>query len=293
MKKRGLALNAQTMAELTIVFIIVGIVASVTIGVTRAKSEMAKEYSTYAAFKNLGKAVGVMMSNGYLDTSTTPSTLVKGLPDVLHNTGNTGLCDQMINMLNTVGEIYCTNTHTVSAITPDFNATDPNFITSNGARYWFSDLAPTAPADPADPLDPQMFSIFVDVDGTKGNTKFDDDIMHFIITRSGKVLPAPGTKAAENHKYISASVRYNIVDASSLPKTSTTVWPLRDVTYRQAVCESGQVRTDFTFNSSAYCNGITINGSCCNDLVACNSSKYRCQTVLNPPLMINAASNTN
>lgn len=261
MKKSLKKIKAFTMAEIMITMMIIGIVSLATYGVTRAQTSYATKYQYYSTFINLQKAIGQLLADGYTLSGST--TIYKSLPTNGNRTSANvtnpdGLCHRLTEIMNTVGPISYTKTATDATIFT-IVGNNQNFTTTNGTRYFgFGQLV----ANGATP-----YNVYVDIDGSKGSSVLNTDVMKFIINTDGSIFPDPASKGATDTKYLSASVRYR-------DNTGNLVIIERGVSYYQAVCDANPPGA----------NPILYNTTTCSrSAAAANCATNTCEVIINKP----------
>lgn len=133
-----------------------------------------------------------------------------GIPHCLNLTNDTGVntfCNQLVDMLNTSGTINCSDLYTAT-INPDtdepyisdLNAKNPNFITTNGNRYYLTKRSTDAKV--SDTFGYRLLAI--DLNGKRPPNATDTnrqdqppDIVTFLIMDTGEVFPLAA--AADNY----------------------------------------------------------------------------------------------
>lgn len=189
---------------------------------------------------------------------TTPRS-IKTLPDKGYVGDGSGLSEKFASMLNLMGNI------TIDATTPgsptDFSSLTPNFTSTNGAKYY--NLGATHTTSASSNPSEEIYTIYIDIDGTKGKSKLNEDVMKFTVDRTGLVLPAVDSKGATDTKYLSASIKYK--NASGVIS-----WIARDIPYQQAACSVGDIL------DTTYCGSYT-------KLPACSVANTTCTTIVNVP----------
>lgn len=222
--------KAFTLAEIALVFLVISIVVTVSIKLTKIKTTYyLNKYMYYSAFNGLTQAVATIKAAGTF-------------PTVGNNASPPGLCQATSDIMNTVGTVDCTQTANDSTT---FKTATPNFITTNGMRFFNFGTASSGT--------PAYFTVYVDIDGSTRNAALDTDVMKFRIYTSGDLLPEPSLKGATNTGYMTASVRY--LDASS---NYVYISSLAGVNYITATCKAGIAQTI----DSGYCGAITQDATC-------------------------------
>lgn len=190
-------------------------------------------------------------------------TLESALPLHGYVGDGTGLCERFASSLNSVGTINCN----ISS-TPIFNASTLNFALANGVKYYNLGVDPTNVS--GTDKTQQIFTIYIDVDGNKGDSILNVDVMPFTVDRIGLVLPAPTSSGANDVNYLSTNIKYT--NASG-----TVSWLARGIPYRQAVCQSGE------YTASAYCNGNANYSTTYTKRAECNVANTKCEVIINKP----------
>jgi len=251
-------IKAFTLAEIMVVFMIIAVIATATIGIQKSRKNYVTKFSYYATFTNIKTMVAELIADGCdISKDTGCGSTAKLLPTNGHETSgpaiNLGFCDRLIEMINVIGNPNCSLTGTIT----------PNFVTTNGVR-WFNfgssptylDLAsnPSYVVGTGTEYDKEVYTVYADINGTKGNSTINTDLMKFYITRDGNtVIPAEDSIGGIDQNYLSASVRYQL--------GTKYVWPLQHVTFKEAACSGGTGKIiPAIFNTKFnYCtSGVTI-----------------------------------
>lgn len=232
--------KAFTLAEMAVVFILIAIIAGVAVRTIQQKTEYAEQYAYYMTFKNLKHVIGELVADG----SNNSGTLEKMLPSV-PNSGTVGFCNRLSSKLNSTGAVNCSNTGT----------TNQNFSLTNGNIFYNLGASPVS----------DVYTVYIDINGTKGGNVLDKDLMAFKIERSGFVYPATTSIAYNNKTFLSTSVRYK--NTSNLNNVKT-VWLLKSVSFKEGACKSGWI------SGASYCTGFSKDSNC---------TTYGCELVINRP----------
>lgn len=256
---------AFTLAEIAVVFMIIAVIAAATIGIQKSRLNYVTKFMDYAALTNLKTIVAELISAGCDTTKDTGcGTTIKLLPTHGHETAgpaiNLGLCDRTIELINVVGTTDCSQTANDGT---NFATAIPNFTTTNGAKWFNFGSNPTYIGSiPGYILGTgtdyvnEVYTIYVDIDGTKGKSTFNTDIMKFYINRTGTtIVPAQNSVGANSQNYLSTSVRYQV--------GTNYVYPLQRETFRNAACSADGGTHNIipvAFNTTySYCTaGVTI-----------------------------------
>lgn len=275
MTKYNKTKNAFTLAEVVVVFTIIAVVVVARMGIVKSRYAYATRYQYYSAYMNLKQMVGNLMADGYTTTSA-PTTYIKGVPnvwnrDVSDATHSVGMCQRLLKFVNTIPFVNPSGntvlddcTASVSSATTDFSSTSvsPNFVTTNGMRYYISNDSLVPP-----------YSIYIDINGLKGDGVKNKDVMAFTVTSDGIVRPDAASLGATNTNYLSASYRYwdNVNNKYVTPKDGNGI-PKVGLSYQQAVCEAGDPVASV---SPAYnCGSFPTVTDCTTNV---------CEVVITPP----------
>jgi len=215
-------LLAFTLAELLIIFAVMGVVAGVTIMTSKVKLNLARKYMYYATFMNLKQGVGEVVAQGF---DAGDGNGVKAVLPDNWSTATTGFCAKLSDVFNTIGTPRCDGSVYNVGAGNNTRFDLYSFITTNGMIFYYN--AYVSPS----------YQIIIDIDGlNKGsntpnqNLGGSKDEMIFFINRNGEVLPGAGSLGAESTDYLSASV-YNFNATTGVKKFIKT-----SVSYREALC---------------------------------------------------------
>ncbi len=168
-----------------------------------------------------------------LKSNRTAITCPASCPTTCTATGaHDGLCEKLTEAINTTGDVDCSLTATAAS---NFKTATPNFVTANGIRYF--NLGSSADVN-------GIYTIYVDIDGSKRNGVLNEDVLAFNIYQNGCVIPEKTSMAANSTNYITAVIQYK-------NSSGATVRPLQGVSYREALCKAGRGP------SAAYCAAIS------------------------------------
>lgn len=237
--KRGFSL-----AEILIMLVVLGIIATIIISNSKNNTYGYNQLYSFV-FKNIQKITGQLLSESVssrLDES------------------DSEFCTKIVEMVNISGdEINCHALTPAEIIanplaqddfyisvkeTPFSGLTDtvidkPNFILSNGQRFYLSRRIPELP------LGYRIMS--VDINGTSRPNEFNKDIVAFLVYDNGEVLPLG--KAADDKIYLSATVSiYNKNTGINTGDYVLSDTGNKFLTFREAFCKAG-----LTSSFSNYC----------------------------------------
>jgi type II secretory pathway pseudopilin PulG len=237
--KKSFKRIAFTMAEVMIVVVIIGLLALVgmkTITFQRAKYD--NKYMTYSAYKALRDGAAELKAAGCWDSDKTNAYCdeVIYLPKIGHNATSRGLCDRLADLYNTSGTVYCTQ----KATDANVSTATPNFALTNGMKFY--NLGDNASSN--------LFTVYVDIDGTRRSSILDDDIVKFTINdQTGVVLPYYNTIAATSTSYLSTSVGYR----DAITNKGVYTWVISNVPMKTAYCAAYGSYPNTTCTINATC----------------------------------------
>lgn len=266
-------IKAFTLAEVAIVVMILALIASVTIKITKSRSNhYLNSFMSYSAFTSLQSGMEELVATGCSDNDYQimipspphPYCATKySLPLNGHTTDSRGLCDRLLDEeVNTVGTFDCFRT--ISSETGQFDTAHTNFTTTNGMSFLnFGSIASGTPL---------LYTVYVDIDGPRRNSVLNEDVVKFNIYTNGVVLPAPDSIAATDVEYLSASVRYwdSAANKYQSPKVS--------VSYREAACTANKAQS----TDGNYCGTLGDPTYVPADAI-CSDGIHDCEVILNKP----------
>lgn len=173
---------AFTLSEIMVVLVVISIVALATFKITASRTDYIYKYMHAGALRNLKRGIGELIADGIYDSAT--GKTIKQLP-TMGNVDGTGFCQRFAELTNTVGTINCAQT--VEDGTTDFSNKVPNFIASNGIKFYNfgSNATGTAPL--------QLYKVYLDIDGPKGTSTLNKDVWPFWINVKGQITAIPPT----------------------------------------------------------------------------------------------------
>lgn len=265
-------IKAFTMAEVMVAMTIVGIISIALYGTMKAQTNSATRYQYYSAFMNLKQAAGDIVADGYtLQGSTTTKKEIsqRGNYAATDNNFAKGFCQKLTEIMNTVGVFDCTQ-----ATSSGFSALNANFQTANGMLFYNLNSIPTS----------NIYTIYIDIDGTRGSFTKGKDVMPFLVNVNGEVYPyynsgdvttSDGTNpsnGAINTNYLTAGVQYRAADGSLVVVDN-------GLSYRNAVCEATNAYTTIG------CSGVpgSITTAYNNNCNTTNFPGRMCEVIVNKP----------
>jgi len=208
---------AMTLGELLIVFVIMGIIAGMTM-VTVKPNEKSLKYVYYRIYNVLGTA--------FYNTSINISEELREDEDMDKQFPTTAelFCRMLLEYINTKeGAATCSNDKTINVDAPEFTDENVQFIASNGVKIWighsqgaekgtFSTL--TTLDNTNTTISVRYYFVFADLNGSSGpNSPIPRnsgmaDIVGFIVTEDYDVVPI-GVPEVDS-RYLTARVAYSI-----------------------------------------------------------------------------------
>lgn len=247
MKNPYKKIKAFTLAEVTVVIVIIGIVAATTLGISKRKGAYyVNKYMSYAAFTALQDGVVEMLIEGCTpnDVASAYCAAPMGVIPQYVNAGTRGFCNRLSDIFNTIGASSCTAS--VTSETGQFDLAHTSFRTSNGLRFFYaSAVYPVA-----------NYTMYIDIDGARRNGKLNDDVIKFNVTTTGTVLPSSDSKIATDTGYLTASVRYPIANSPNFQYVAT------GVNYLTAVCDATGAYTGVTCSVAVPASVTIYNNNC-------------------------------
>lgn len=252
--------TAFTIAEILIAIFIAGIIAILFIKATiSTTTHYQNNLLSYAAMDSLSVAAYDLAQTGCTTTPTTGDiamgycTAATGvLPYKDYATAGTrSFCSRLVTEEFSIipGTNHCDVAPTATDTTTDFSGITPAFVTTNGMKFYFiNGQNPYYDATLG-----YYYQLYIDIDGPKRKSKYNEDVLQFRVTIDGTVLPNSGGIASNSTDYLTASIRY--VDTAN----NKYVYPMTGITYRQAACLSNTLTTAFPLKyHSTYCDPRTI-----------------------------------
>ena len=163
----------------------------------------------------------------------------------------------------------------IAANTTNFAGRSPHVTLSNGLVLYISDYGTiSALSDATDTADRKGFILFVDVNGSKGNSVLYEDVFPYYLTSGGKVIPGykdedDNRSGAANKDNLSMNVIY---DSYANDKREVKLL-MKDSNFKRAACATGYVK------SSKYCDGDVQYNLCKKDY-------HDCRFIINKPFKL-------
>ncbi len=203
MFKRFKRNTAFTLAELLIVFFIIGVISGVILMTTRRLGTSDK-FAYQKAYDSLRTAAYNAIAEVGAGPIDTPERLCNGLTKYInsHTADNYG---------GGTDEGFCTgNYYPVTQV--EFNDITPSFIANNGMRFYITDKITEEDVSDNETTNPitqdiEYYVVFIDLDGEAGqNSVSAGDVVAFAVTMNADVIPL-GRPAYDKH-YLTARVVY-------------------------------------------------------------------------------------
>ncbi len=238
--------SAFTLAETIITLVIIGIIASIGIRSMVRKLDNTIGLYYYAAYQTLSEAAQAVIGE-----QSTAGANYSALP-----TDGTDRCNkfgQWLNVSTVTGSLNCTSSATgFNTSSTNFAAATPDMILRSGAKIYNLRSGSSAIAE----INDTAYTIFIDVDGTNGNSKMWEDIFPFYLTTSGRVVPLINSSAAAgplnaggaDTKYLEMNIQYMGADYQGH-------WALQGVDFRTAACRSGYLFPNSN-TAPSYCSPV-------------------------------------
>ena len=165
-------------------------------------------------------------------------------------------CEMFVSLANTKAGEMCKGTK-VEADTTDFSGITEDIILRNGMKIYNASQNPDSIADlvgnetggtvtktDGTTFDTNIagYTLYVDIDGSSGESKLWEDVFPFYVTLSGKVIPAYKTDSlgefgGDSRYYMETSIQ---VDAMS-SVGATQYWLLKSKSFKESACKAGYV----------------------------------------------------
>ncbi len=224
-KRAGLGF---TLVEVVVALVVASLIAGATVAITKNKMENAVAYYYYAVYTTLQAAVDELMRDN-----------TKLSDDI---------CPQLADKLNTI-KTGCGSTHAGSVFTED----NAQIILRSGARLYMEHISPVVESEYT-----PYWSMLVDINGDRGKGELGKDVFPFDVLVTGTVVPQKvlgQTAGGTNPKHLAVDVKYDVFENGV---RTGTAWLLRNVSFQEAVCKSGNY-------TGQYCDTITKDAICTHE----------------------------
>lgn len=195
-------------------------------------------------------------------------------------------CNMFVSLANTKAGTMCQG-GAVAANTTDFSDITEDIILRNGMKIYNASQNPDSIADlvgndtggtvtktDGTTFDTNIagYTLYVDIDGSSGNSKLWEDVFPFYVTLSGKVIPAYKTDAlgefgGDSRYYMETSIQ---VDAMS-SVGATQYWLLKSKSFKESACKAGYVG-----QNTMYCSRHDVTNPAVTKDTICSQEQNSC-----------------
>ena len=210
--------TAFTLAEILIVFSIIGIISAITLMTTKRMATTDK-YAYERAYDTLRTAAYNAFAESdsqWTEAGTgnvTPQSICRGLAKYINSQGATNVASNDDKFKGDPDKGYCnTSIPTRATISTDnFNGIVPDFIANNGMKFYITnEIVQTNVRDDISDTNNSSVAfkiVYIDLDGEDGQNMISaGDVVAFAITNNADVIPL-GLPAYDKH-YLTARVIY-------------------------------------------------------------------------------------
>ena len=199
-------------------------------------------------------------------------------------------CEMFVSLANTKAGEMCKGTK-VEADTTDFSGITEDIILRNGMKIYNASQNPDSIADlvgnetggtvtktDGTTFDTNIagYTLYVDIDGSSGESKLWEDVFPFYVTLSGKVIPAYKTDAlgefgGDSRYYMQTSIQVDAVDSVG----ATQYWLLKSKSFKESACKAGYVgqNTLYCSRHDATNPAVTKDTICSQEQNSCSVKK--------------------
>ena len=198
----------------------------------------------------------------------------------------TNFCEMFVSLANTKAGEMCRGTK-VEADTTDFSGITEDIILRNGMKIYNASQNPDSIADlvgnetggtvtktDGTTFDTNIagYTLYVDIDGSSGESKLWEDVFPFYVTLSGKVIPAYKTDSlgefgGDSRYYMETSIQ---VDAMS-SVGATQYWLLKSKSFKESACKAGYVG-----QNTRYCGRHDVTNPAVTKDTICSQEQNSC-----------------
>ena len=195
-------------------------------------------------------------------------------------------CEMFVSLANTKAGEMCKGTK-VEADTTDFSGITEDIILRNGMKIYNASQNPDSIADlvgndtggtvtktDGTTFDTNIagYTLYVDIDGSSGESKLWEDVFPFYVTLSGKVIPAYKTDSlgefgGDSRYYMETSIQ---VDAMS-SVGATQYWLLKSKSFKESACKAGYVG-----QNTMYCSRHDVTNPAVTKDTICSQEQNSC-----------------
>ena len=195
-------------------------------------------------------------------------------------------CNMFVSLANTKAGTMCQG-GAVAANTTDFSDITEDIILRNGMKIYNASQNPDSIADlvgndtggtvtktDGTTFDTNIagYTLYVDIDGSSGNSKLWEDVSPFYVTLSGKVIPAYKTDAlgefgGDSRYYMQTSIQVDAVDSVG----ATQYWLLKSKSFKESACKAGYVG-----QNTLYCSRHDVTNPAVTQDTICSQEQNSC-----------------
>lgn len=195
-------------------------------------------------------------------------------------------CEMFVSLANTKAGEMCKG-GAVAANTTDFSDITEDIILRNGMKIYNASQNPDSIADlvgndtggtvtktDGTTFDTNIagYTLYVDIDGSSGESKLWEDVFPFYVTLSGKVIPAYKTDSlgefgGDSRYYMETSIQ---VDAMS-SVGATQYWLLKSKSFKESACKAGYVG-----QNTMYCSRHDVTNPAVTKDTICSQEQNSC-----------------
>ncbi len=195
-------------------------------------------------------------------------------------------CNMFVSLANTKAGTMCQG-GAVAANTTDFSDITEDIILRNGMKIYNASQNPDSIADlvgndtggtvtktDGTTFDTNIagYTLYVDIDGSSGNSKLWEDVFPFYVTLSGKVIPAYKTDAlgefgGDSRYYMQTSIQVDAVDSVG----ATQYWLLKSKSFKESACKAGYVG-----QNTLYCSRHDVTNPAVTKDTICSQEQNSC-----------------
>lgn len=191
-------------------------------------------------------------------------------------------CEYMVGLLNTKSNAPECTGNAISTNALDFSDKLPDITLRNGMRLFNVRQNPQMIPALANNVEGGKvtlngvevdtnrwgYTVYVDIDGEKGNSEKWVDVFPFYVTLSGMVIPAydednPGVYGGDNRNFLQVSIEDEVIDNGR----RKTKWLAKSVSYKEAACGSGYIGANTPYCKNG--NAVPIKNECNLDSSLC------------------------
>ena len=195
-------------------------------------------------------------------------------------------CNMFVSLANTKAGTMCQG-GAVAANTTDFSGITEDIILRNGMKIYNASQNPDSIADlvgndtggtvtktDGTTFDTNIagYTLYIDIDGSSGNSKLWEDVFPFYVTLSGKVIPAYKTDAlgefgGDSRYYMQTSIQVDAVDSVG----ATQYWLLKSKSFKESACKAGYVG-----QNTLYCSRHDVTNPAVTKDTICSQEQNSC-----------------